>query len=190
MDSNRKIIVYVIHIAYANVVRSQSHGFIDCCLLSLAGNVSSVGTRLQSSLSRHTCLDWWWRKRRQYGRTFACWLISKYGYIGQWCYWMEPTSYPLITEVFKVQIIDSSPSSGKFHSVMLDPDGVGGTVVVRVFLTAVTKVPFRLRAVIWLKLHLLHVRRVLALTGPLGRETQVADRVIQYRNKGTLPLPL
>ena len=81
-------------------------------------------------------------------------------------------------------------------------------MVLHVSLTTVTRVRFRLRKVIGLKLPLSHVRRVLssltlpsitgflrvlrffpvvtldprvALTGPLGRTAYVADRVIQYK---------
>ena len=87
--------------------------------------------------------------------------------------------------------------------------GAGGTMAVHVSLTTVIRVRFRLRAVIWLKLPWSHVRRVLssltlpnitgflqvlrfppvvtldpwgvALTRPLGRIAQVADRFIQYK---------
>ena len=87
--------------------------------------------------------------------------------------------------------------------------GAGGPMVVQVSLTTVTRIRFRLGAIIWLKLPLSHVRRVLfsltlpsiagflrvfrfppvvtlnswmvASTGPLGRIAQVADRVIQFK---------
>ena len=90
----------------------------------------------------------------------------------------------------------------------------GATVVEHVSLPTVIRLRFRLRAVTWLKLPLSHVIRVLssltlpriagflrilqfpsvvtlgplgvALTGPLKRRAQVADRVIHY--KYTLPL--
>ena len=86
--------------------------------------------------------------------------------------------------------------------------GSGGTVVVHTYLTTVIGLRFLLRAVVWLKLPLSHVTRVLstltlpsiagflrvlrfppvvtldpwglALTGPLGRTAQIADMVIQY----------
>ena len=102
-----------------------------------------------------------------------------------------------------------------FH--LWDAGGGGGTVVVHVSLTNVTRVRFRLRAVIRLKLPWSHVRRVLssltlpsiagflrvvrfpsvvtldpwevALTGPLGRTARVTDRIIQYKRRHfTLPL--
>ena len=86
------------------------------------------------------------------------------------------------------------------------PRGAGGISAVHKSLTTVTRVQFRLRAVIWFKLPWPRLRRVLsslsqpstggfirippvvtlypwgvALTGPPERTAEAADRVIQYK---------